>query len=876
MFAICPYSCLVTLVFAALQTATLPSSAPQITGPQISSAAEVVSQSVKKTCIDCHNSQTSEGDLDLSSLPFDQTDRNTREQWIRIHDRIQQREMPPDENDLPSDHRQQLLVTLSAAIHQADQDDILQSGRGPMRRLNRDEYQQNLRDILAIPSLDIRDMLPEDREARHFNKTAEALDISGVQLTAYLDAAESALSKALATGVQPPKSTKYRASGRRLFAETSTFGEREAMFFARENKAINNQQLAEAVDDSNIELALFRSAHWPYYGYPLGFLARTTGQYRVRFSARSVLQLPGFELRQATKLVPMTFRARKPSGPDVSGDVRATGGLIDIHPEQRPYETIIQLRAGETFEYSLLGLPVPLARNVNGGPPTYRYPPFPEDGQPGVAFQWLEVDGPLAPESWPPESHRILFDELPIRAASQESGLPIEVVSLQPHEDAHRLLRRFILTAARQPISDAVILRFERLVTARLQQGASFTESMLSGYKAFLCSSYFLFLQEPVHESEEPEDDLVHYHIASRLSHFLTNSRPDQKLMSLAHDRQLCNSEALKSETNRLVASDGFDRFVQNFTDYWLNLRHINRDEPDARLHPEYRFDAYLVESMERETRSFFTAMVRENLPMSVLIDADFASMNDRLAEHYQLPAIQGSVIRKVRLPAGSPYGGLLTQAAILKVTANGTTTSPVVRGAWIMDRILGQPAPPPPASVPAVEPDIRGAKTIRELLALHTKSEACASCHARFDPVGLALENFDILGGWRTRYRSLETGDAVTGIDRAGHDYSYQLAAKVSAGGRLPDGREFRDIHELKQLLVADSRGLARNMLYQFTVYATGTPVRFSDRAEIETILNACSADGYCTMDLLHGLIQSRIFIGQPATGNSEAETAE
>jgi hypothetical protein len=180
------------------------------------------------------------------------------------------------------------------------------------------------------------------------------------------------------------------------------------------------------------------------------------------------------------------------------------------------------------------------------------------------------------------------------------------------------------------------------------------------------------------------------------------------------------------------------------------------------------------------------------------------------------------------------------------------------------MERLIGQPPPPPPKNVPAVEPDIRGAKTIRELLALHTKSEACAGCHARFDPVGLALENFDILGGWRTRYRGLEHGEPVTGIDRAGHDFAYTLAEPVDSHGQLMDGRPFRDIYELKALLVSDRRQLARNLLHQFTLYATGTPVRFSDRAEIEAMLNVCEPDGYRAGDLIHSLVQSRIFLGK------------
>ncbi len=179
------------------------------------------------------------------------------------------------------------------------------------------------------------------------------------------------------------------------------------------------------------------------------------------------------------------------------------------------------------------------------------------------------------------------------------------------------------------------------------------------------------------------------------------------------------------------------------------------------------------------------------------------------------------------------------------------------------MERLIGQPTPPPPKAVPAVEPDIRGAKTIRDLLALHTKDEACAACHARFDPVGLALENFDIFGAWRTRYRSLAGEEMITGIDRAGHDFAYAAASTVDASGQLRDGRQFQSIDDLKAVLVANPRQLARNLLHQFTVYSTGTPVRFSDRVGIERLLDQCAEDGYRVRDLLHAFVQSEIFLG-------------
>ena len=823
----------------------------------VTEAAEESSEkSIKKFihqhCFECHSGSDSEGKLNFELLNLSLKSRSIRTRWVHIYDRVRNLEMPPASNDLSPKERLDFQKQLSQKLHTADIAEVAKEGRGPIRRLNRDEYQQNLRDVLKLPALDIRDILPEDRESYHFNKTTETLDISRVQLNAYLDAAEAALLQAMAVGVQPPAKKKCRIVGAKLFPSKSTFGNRQAMFFTKDSKGISSQQLDEAPDDPDVELALFRSAHWPYYGYPQGFVARLPGEYRIRFSARAVLQQPGFELKSA----PMTFRARKPSGPDVSGDVRATGGIIDIQPEQNVYETTIRLRERETFEYSLLGLPVPLARNVNNGPPTYRYPPFPAGGQPGIAFQWLELEGPLSPESWPPPSHLVLFDNLPLAASSGDDGFSMQVVFRNPEEDAQRLIRRFIDAAARQPIPQAAVKKYEQLILDRLKQKASFAEAMLAGYKAFLCSGHMLYVQEPKHADD-------HFAIASRLSHFLTNSRPDAELLKQAKRQELRSIEILKAETDRLIDGVSFERFVTQFTDYWLDLRKIHRDEPDIRRFPEYRFDSYLVESMERETRTFFTAMVRDNLPASTLIDADFAYINDQLAGHYGLPQASGSAMRRFELPDDSPYGGLLTQASILKITSNGTSTSPVVRGAWIMDRLIGQPPPKPPASVPAVEPDIRGAKTIRELLALHAAEQSCSACHARFDPVGVPLENFDIFGRWRTRYRGLEKGESITGIDRAGHDFSYALTSTVDPRGKLLDGREFRNIIELKTILAANDRQLARNLLHQFTVYSTGTPVRFSDRVEIEEMLDACAADGYRVRDLIHSLVQSRIFLG-------------
>jgi Protein of unknown function (DUF1592)/Protein of unknown function (DUF1585)/Protein of unknown function (DUF1587)/Protein of unknown function (DUF1588)/Planctomycete cytochrome C len=692
--------------------------------------AQTAPPQIGQRCIECHDKDTTKGGLDLTALSFDLKDPATRDRWVRIYDRVEKGEMPPKPEDLPQPERTALVQSLSSSILTADHADILAHGRGPLRRLNRDEYEQNLRDILQLPDLDIRDILPEDREGHRFNKTTAMLDMSRVQLVAYLDAAEAALRAAMATGSAPPPVQKYRAVGTDLFPGTGTFGNRESMFFARDGKAMEFKRKNDkgkdepsekdlAADDT-IEMALFRSASWPYIGTPKHFTAKLTGNYKLRFSARAVLQQPGYVIIPAREPLPMTFRTRKPAGADIINEVHDSGGIIDIQPAQRVYETTVRLREGEAVEYSLLGLPMPLAMNPNGSGPSYRYPPFPEGGQPGIAVQWLEIEGPLESQTWPPPSHRVLFDDLGIEVKPQD-----------PQQDARRLLRRFVKLAAREPIPDEDLKKFDDLIQQRLSKNAPFAEAMLAGYKAFLASGDFIYVREPI-----KADD--HFAIASRLSHFLTNSRPDAQLMQLAQDKKLRDPQTLRTETDRLIASPGFDRFVKNFTDCWLGLRHIRRDDPD-----------------------------------------------------------------------------------------------------------------------------IRGAKTIRDLLALHTKSKTCAACHARFDPVGLALENFDILGGWRTNYRGLEEGKRITGIDRAGHDFSYTIATPVDTNGKLLDGRTFTNVTDLKTLLAANPRQLARNLLHQFTLYATGTPVRFSDRPQIESLLNSTAQNNYPIRDLLQALIQSPIFLG-------------
>jgi hypothetical protein len=261
---------------------------------------------------------------------------------------------------------------------------------------------------------------------------------------------------------------------------------------------------------------------------------------------------------------------------------------------------------------------------------------------------------------------------------------------------------------------------------------------------------------------------------------------------------------------------------------------------------------------MVKETLLFFDEVLKNDLSLTNFVASDFSMLNERLAKHYGIPDVTGREFRKVPLPPDSHRGGVLTMGSVLKVTANGTTTSPILRGAWVLDRILGTPPPKPTVDVEAVEPDIRGATTIREQLAKHRQRAECASCHAKIDPPGFALESFDVIGGWRENYRSVGKGEEV---NLNGRKMRYLKGPPVDAADVLPDGQRFRNIDEYKQLLQKDKDQLARALAEKLLSYATGGTPAKSDQAEIEAIVKRMRDNGYGFRTLLHEIAQSKVF---------------
>jgi hypothetical protein len=331
---------------------------------------------------------------------------------------------------------------------------------------------------------------------------------------------------------------------------------------------------------------------------------------------------------------------------------------------------------------------------------------------------------------------------------------------------------------------------------------------------------------------------------------------PDEELLTLAQKRKLGRPKMLRKQVERMLKDPKAAAFTENFVSQWLNLRDIDFTEPSHILYPE--FDEMLKASMLKETYLFFDEVLKNDLSLTNFVASDFTMLNGRLAKHYGIPGVEGWEFHKAKLPAGSHRGGVLTMASVLKVSANGTSTSPVIRGAWVLDRILGTPPSPPPAGVASVEPDIRGATTIREQLAKHRQVASCAACHNKIDPPGFALESFDVIGGWRENYRVTGHGEAVT-VD--GRHMPYHKGKKVDPSDELPDGQKFRDADEFKQLLLKDQDQIAWALTVKLLTYATGGAPQMADTSEVVDIVQKIRGKNYGLRTLVHEIVQSKVF---------------
>ncbi len=852
-------------------------------------------------CLTCHNSEHHEAGLRLDTLSTDLSQIENVQVWVKVHDQLHNNVMPPQDSSQPAPEvRQQLLQSLHQELSAASDLRRQADGRSIVRRLNRKEYENALRDLFDLSGLEVRDLLPEDGEAFGFDKSGNGLDISYVQMARYLEAADAALDMAIAPHTDPPVYQRAHipaGASQALFAQAFRGNTVFLRNFEYDSSLIPIPEGLVAGKDERLQRMRRENAKVAYDGSIGVLIPEGVGAFKPRFPFRVVY--PGrYRIRMSLWSFLWDKGEVKPAPRTESALLSVSGrtlGYFDA-PSLQPAVTEIEvwLNPMRTPRDEILFNAVTLksAGPNNGNLASYTGP--------GIAIDWLDVEGPLL-DSWPPLGHRRLFSDLqmaplpptprqrgPLPHAPQPAGgdlhnpirpadnafvisgnarlyledfesLPKKfeystVVTDSPVTDAERLLTDFLPRAFRRPVSATEAARYVELARTRLEAGDTFEVAMRMAFKAALCSPEFLYLQNP-------PGPLDAWSMAERLSFFLWNSVPDDELTRLAAEDRLRNPDVLRAQVERLLNDPRSERFVIDFTNQWLDLDEIDATTPDRRLYPEFRQN--LRDAMLAEPHAFFRELVDKDLPAASIVDSSFAMLNQRLAEHYGIPDVHGSAIRRVSLPADSHRGGFITQAGVLKVTANGTTTSPVKRGAWMMKKIVGRPPGPPPGDVPAIEPDLTGTTTIREMLAAHRDNQACAGCHALIDPPGFALENYDVIGGWQQRYRSLdENGIPVQPSETwTGRRVGYTWGPEVDASGVLADGRTFQNLVEYRQLLLQDRRALAENLLSQLTVYATGTPIEFADRADREQLLSKVAAGDFGVRALIHALVQSPLF---------------
>jgi hypothetical protein len=808
--------------------------APPASGEDAGSFRDTVQPLVEAYCLDCHGPGRPKAGLRLDTLAADFTDEKVLATWIRVHDKLVAGEMPPPNQTQPEpEELKPATAWLKRNLHTASLERQRKQGRVVVRRLNGTEFENTIRDLLGT-NVRLKEMLPDDNESAGFDNVGAVLDVSATHQLIYQEAAEKAIASVIPA--HPPILFRDRRTGREMSEKGPNF----------------RQTLTRSCKLDGDALVVYSKL--PRYGLCASAPVPTTGRYRVQMKISAV--------GAAQQPVPAAFLTVERNG----NEDPVVREMRDIPPgEPAIVDVEIDLMRTQAFVVNLLSL-----WDIR-----HFKKPIEEYTGPGIRLEWMTIEGPIDP--FPPPSYDRLFAGVPLEARSvvqartdgtripripanrteqQWDSDPLVPASADPKEDAERLIRDFLPRALRRPVPEELARHVVERVHAKLDEKYTFLEAMTYGYKAILASPHFLLMMEPGSSATRLDD----HALAERLSYFLWSTLPDPELKALAAQGQLSKPEVLRAQVERMLGDERAHRFTENFVGQWLDVRKISDTIPDPQLYGD--FDGVLLWAMPRETYAFFEEVLRNNRSLLEFIDSDWTMLNERLATHYGIPGVKGNQFRKVALAPESHRGGVMTHASVLKVTADGTRTSPVLRGKWVLERIIGKPPAPPPPDIPAIEPDIRGATTIRQQLDKHRNTVACATCHKQIDPPGFALEEYDPIGGWRTFYRaSARTKAGIIPLQTYGARPIYR-GPDVEKGGVTADGRPFANAEEYKTLLLSDKDQLARSLTEKLLVYATGGDIEFADREVVDQIVSTLKANDYGFRTLVHEVVQSRPFL--------------
>lgn len=772
---------------------------------KVVSAASIPAGSMaflKTHCLDCHEGPEAEAGFDLSELSGD-LKHETFDEWVKLYDRVDNGEMPPEDSDRPKDKDlQAFLKSTAAQLKQHQTHEYETFGRVRARRLTNLQLERTLQDLLGV-DIPLASLMPEEPRTDGFTTVAAGQSISHFQLQTHLSVVDAALDEAFRRATSDPDEWQKELSARQISRDNPKRR-------CREPELLNGA-------------AVVWNGTTIFYGRLPVTTARRAGWYRIKLNV-SALNVPEKHGVWATVRTGQCVS---------SAPLLAWAGGFEATEKARDWTFEAWLPEGHMFEVRPGDRTLKVARFAGGQIGAGEGSP---QNVPGIAIHNMQLQRfHKGPDN--ATIRKQLFGDLQFSAKDPDKTWKnARLISSAPRKDATRLLKQFATRAFRRPVEDEVVAPYVKLVTESLNNKAPLLDALRAGYRAILCSPRFLHF----HESPGSLDD---YAMASRLSYMLWNTMPDSKLLWQAKSGTLQKPEMLRWQVSRMLADDRGAHFVKDFAHQWLDLSEIDFTEPDRKQFRD--FDVIVQESMLNETHAFLQEMLNRDLSISNTIDSDFTFLNSRLARYYKINRVNGDYLRKVRLREEDKPGGLMTQGAIMKVTANGSTTSPVLRGVWVSERLLGQEIPPPPENVPAIEPDIRGATTIREMLAKHKSDISCSSCHVKIDPPGFALENFDPSGKWRDQYPTK----------------SKNRSAKIDPSCEMPDGKKFATLEEFQALVVRDKESLANNFVRHLLAYATGASCDFADRDAVDQIVKSTKETDYGLRSLVEAVVVSDTF---------------
>ncbi len=802
--------------------------------PSLCSAAPLREDFLKEYCISCHGAEKQKGDRRFDSLTSTIKTPDDALLWQEILDQLNQGDMPPKkEKKQPS--KTDLLAAVDAitqSVADATQRFKSTGSHTVLRRLNNFEYRHTIGDLLglAVEGWNPTASFPPEVRVGGFDNNSAAQVTSGILLDHYFSAADEAIKRATAFGPTP---------------ENKSYAQKAPFFFDGKRRSdlpkLFQTDRYRWMSDTGYDDLVARH----YRGGHLGFepMARggapQSGRYTIRVQAAAIDRTHTYDFindfRNGDPIVMEIAAVSREGSVESTGNIttQRTLALVELTSDKPEwFEWTVNLERGEepevrfrngTAKAKTLGRL--LAAHAKGHPELEALGKLEKGDRalatlkvyrgPKLRIWEMQVKGPQL-DQWPPHGQNLLYGNL-----AQDQIIRTSI----PER-----LSIFASYAFRNPLRPGELAPIEKMVLAKLDAGMKPLTALQLGFQAILSSPSFLH----VHEGTGTLKDFA---LASRLSYFFWSSMPDQTLFQLAKAGKLHESATLSAQVDRMLADPKSQRFVQNFIRLWLNLDHIGEMPISTDFVSFFRDN--IDAAMRAETETFFRHILDKNLPPREFLTANYAFVNRELALHYGLPPVPGVQLRQVVLPKGE-RGGLLTQASFLTASANGVDTSPVVRGVYVQEKLLGYTPPPPPPDVPVIEPDASGAKTIREQLAMHRENATCASCHRKIDPFGFALENFNAIGGWRQEYSGNH---------------------KIDASGELPTGEKFTGVHDFRSLIIARHEQFTRALTEKLLTYALGRAPEFADRAVIDGIMKNLSANNGGFKDLVRAVVLSETF---------------